>query len=168
MIGLIFLAALGALIAAMIWLSGLITRRLPLSNRWKTFLRIVIVVGAFPLMLIDEIIGKYQFEALCKANGVESANISAAAGMRVKVKYGGRMLIDGTVMPIREGDVMFFAENSGTQLFKYKNYYARGGWIMRYTPVNMGYPQPMLFDGNGCGFRVRDRLFSEYKIVVIN
>lgn len=53
------------------------------------------------LPFVDEIIGKFQFEALCKANGIESADVSRARGKRVKVEYGERTFVEGAIMPIK-------------------------------------------------------------------
>jgi len=120
------------------------------------------------LPFIDEIIGKYQFEALCRANGIESADVSRARGKRVKVEYSERGLLSGTVMPIKVDDVVLKDAESGQVLALYKDYYAFGGWLMRYTPLGMGSEHPMLFSGNGCGLAVKKNVFYVNRISQIN
>lgn len=167
MAGLILLMALVVLIALLIWLSGLLTRWLPLSENWKALVRVLVVVAAFPLMVADELIGQYQFDSLCSANGVESADVSRAQGKKVMVEYGERKLIAGTIMPIKQSDVIFNDANSGEILIRYKNYYAMGGWIMRYTPLGMGNPGPMLFGGSTCDVRVEQAIFKANSITLV-
>ena len=167
MIGLTFFATLIAFVALLIWLSGLLTRKMRPGVR-KVLLRAVMVVGVFPLMVADEIIGKYQFEALCKTCGVESMDLSAAKGKHVKVEYGERNFVKWTAVPIRESNVNVYSAENNDLLFKYKDYYANGGWIMRYTPISLGYPSPMLFDGNGCGFPLKRQIFRDNNIEQIN
>jgi hypothetical protein len=167
MAGLILLAAIIALITLLIWFSGVMTRWLRLPARWKVALRMLIVMSAFPLMLLDEIIGKYQFEALCKANGIESIDVSSAKGMRVKIKYGPRSYINGISIPTKESTAFFYSAND-VLLFKHKDYYAGGGWLMRYTPISMGASHPMLFDGNGCGLHLKRQIFLKNDIVQVN
>ncbi|MDA8447275.1 hypothetical protein [Paracidovorax valerianellae] len=48
---------------------------------------------------VDEVLGKYQFEALCNANGIESADVSKAQGKRVALEVGIGRPLDGTIMP---------------------------------------------------------------------
>lgn len=119
------------------------------------------------LPFADEVIGKYQFESLCKANGIESADVSKASGKKVKVEYGERRPLVGTIMPIKEGDVLFKDADSGEVLIKHKNYYALGGWLMRYTWLSMGSSQTMLFHGNGCDQRPTSAIFQRNSITFL-
>lgn len=169
MAGLILLVALIVLIALLVWLSGLLTRWLPLSDNWKALLRMLIVLGAFPMMIADEIIGKYQFEALCKANGVESADVSKARGKRVILETGAQSLVQGVIMPGIVKDLFYKDADSNEVLIHHKDYFAFGGWLMRYTPLSMGSQHPMLFSG-GCftNYVKRDAIFSQHHIFLIN
>lgn len=166
MSGLILLAVVIPLVWGLVWLATSVASKVekPLLRatiKWSVLLVLL------TLPFIDEIIGKYQFEALCRTNGIESADVSRARGKRVKVAYGERKFVDGTVMPIKESDVRFKDADTGEVLIQHKNYYALGGWLMRYTPLSMGSPQPM-FPGNGCGFMQRDQIFKTNQISQIN
>lgn len=168
MAGLIFLAALAALVALLVWLSGLLTRGLRGSQDRRFMVRVLIVLGAFPLMLADEIIGKYQFEELCKINGIMNADVSLARGKRVNGEHGESRFISGTIMPIEESDVTFRDVENNELLIRYKNYYAFGGWLMRYTPLSMGSSHSMLFSGNGCNPSDKQKIFDANQISQIN
>ena len=47
-------------------------------------------------------------------------------------------------------------------------YDSGGGWLMRYTWFGMSLSGPMLFNGNGCGFVLRDRIFKAAQISEVN
>ena len=169
MAGLILLAALAVLIALLIWLSGLVTKRLPIPAGWKVLLRVVIVVGAFPLTVADEIIGKQQFENLCRVNGIERADLSIARGKRVVSEYGVRKSVQRTVLPIWEFDVLFRNVENNEVLIRYKNYHAMGGWLTRNTPLSMGGARPILFAGScTVDYAIRDAIFRQNNVLLVN
>jgi len=146
MIGLIALAVLIAFVAFLIWVSGLLTRRMQPGN-WKTLLRVAIVIGVFPLMVVDEIIGKYQFEALClKENGIESVDVSKARGKRVKFEVGEPRLLKWKMVPMDERDWLYKDADTSEILIHLKKYGADGGWLVKYNPMCWGCSGPMLYN----------------------
>lgn len=169
MTGLIFLAAFAALIVLLIWLGGLLTRWLPISSNWKASLRVLIVVGVFPLMVVDEIIGKQQFEVLCEANGIESADVSKARGKRVILEVGEKRMIHAGIIPGAVEEWHYRDADDGAILIAHRNYHAFGGWLMRHTPLSMGWPRPMLFPVScSIDYVARDAIFSNNNITLIN
>lgn len=126
----------------------------------QVFIKVVAFIFLITLPFIDEIFGKYQFEALCKKNGIESADVSKARGKNLKVEYGGRLLVHGTILPIEESDVWFRDADTGDVLIKHKNYYAEGGWLMRNTWLSLGSNHPMLFSGSTCDLRIEQEVFK--------
>ena len=120
-------------LAMSLWFSGLIP-----NPRWRKAFMMVMALIFFASPFVDEVIGKYQFEALCKANGIESADVSKARGKRVKAIYSERRLIERSIVPINVSDHVFQDVDSGEVLIQSKDYYAMGGWFMRYTPVREG------------------------------
>lgn len=168
MTGLILFAILVVLVTFLILLSIVVTKPLSISTGWKALICLVIVVGAFPLMLIDEIIAKYQIEALCKANGIESVDVSKARGKRVKLEVEDRRLI-GVMTPGSESDWIYRDEKTNEILFQYKTYYSYGGWIIRMKFLGIERSGPMIFSG-GCftNYMVRDSIFAKNSITLIN
>ncbi|GBU15304.1 hypothetical protein AwPolaro_06820 [Polaromonas sp.] len=79
-----------------------------------------------------------------------------------------RTYIKGTIMPIEVSNDTFRDADSGEVLIQSKNYFAKGGWLMRYTPLSMNSPDAMLFDGNGCGWIKEWKILSNNQIVQIN
>jgi hypothetical protein len=127
---------------------------------------ILVLLCALPF--VDEVIGRRQFESLCRVNGIESVDLSKARGKKVRVNYGERTALSGTALPIKESWVVFNDASTGEAVIRYKNYYAGGGLLMRYTWLSMGSDHPMLFGGNGCGFVMRDNGFRANQISVVN
>ena len=167
MAGLIFLAAVVAFLLFCIWLSKTIGNLVP-NAAWRGAVKVGIFLALLAAPFVDEVIGKYQFEALCKANGIERADVSKGQGRRVKLQVGVRSLLDGTVMPISVEDWTYTDINTGGVLFRHKDYYATGGWLMRYTPISMGSDHPMLFRGNGCSLVLWQQLLNAAQVTVIN
>lgn len=137
------------------------------NPKWKKPAMVSVALVLIAAPFVDEVIGRHQFEALCKANGIESADISKARGRQVKVEYGERQLIGRTIMPIKESDVIFRDADSKEILIRHKNYYAMGGWLMRLTPLSMGSPQPMTFGGSTCDVRVEQEIFKANSITFL-
>lgn len=151
MIGLLFLAVFVAFIYALIWISEFITRQLPVYGGWEILLRTVMVIGVFPLMLIDEIIGKYQFESLCEKNGIQQKNINSIKGKHLTVKISGPDIISKAI-PMYEYTISIIDAKTNHIATEFKDYIARGGWMMRHTFLSLGGTGPMLFDGATCNW----------------
>ena len=152
MSGLILLAAVVVSVWLCVWLSKTIGNWVP-NVAWRSTVKVGVFLALLAAPFVDELIGMYQFNVLCKANGIEGADVSKARGKRVKVEYGERKFLAGTIMPIKVSDVLFRDADTSEVLIQHKNYYAMGGWLMRYTPLSMGSQHPMLFSGNGCDQR---------------
>lgn len=166
MIGLLFLAT----VAVWLWLCAWVAQKSgdSIKNRgWRVAAKLMIFLAAASLPLVDEAIGQMQFANLCRLNGIESVSISRARGKKVKVEYGARKLLKGTIVPIKESDVIFRSVDNGEPVIRHKNYYAQGGWVMRYTWIGMGSSEPMLFGGSGCDVRREQKIFQANDIVFV-
>lgn len=168
MIGLMLLTAIAVCFVSILWLSntlGNLVKNTALRRVSKVIIFLILLASPF----VDEVIGKYQFESLCKANGIESADVSKAVGKKVKVEYGELIDLKGKIMPMKVQNIQFFDTENGERLINYKNYQADGGWLMRYTPLNMGSKHPMLFSG-ACyvDYVKRDAIFSKNNITLIH
>lgn len=138
------------------------------SRRWRWIVGPMLFTAMFVLPVVDEIVGRSQFERLCRTNGIESADLSKNGGKKVNVEYGERSLVEGTVLPVERSAVLYRHVDTGVLLFQHWNYYSKGGWLMRHTPIGMGASHPMFFSGNGCGFALRDRVLATNQITIVN
>lgn len=167
MSGIILLAALALCLWGCIWLANQLGNLAP-TPKWRTAVKVGIFIALLVSPFVDEVIGKHQFEALCKANGIEGADVSKARGKRVRSEYASAGLVRGTIIPISVDVITYRDADSGEVLMQYKNFYAFGGWLMRYTPLSMGSHHAMLFPGNGCSFSATQRVRNAAQITVIN
>jgi len=168
MAGLIFLAAVVAFLLFCIWLSKTIGNLVP-NAAWRGAVKVGIFLALLAAPFVDEVIGKYQFEALCKANGIERADVSKAQGKRVRLEVGEPLPLYGTIMPGVIKEWLYKDAERNEIVIHHKGYSASGGWLMRYTPVSMGAHHPMLFPG-GCpiDYLDRDTIFSKNSITLVN
>lgn len=167
MIGLLVLGAVAIWLWACMWLARKVSNVI-VKPKWRTAVRLIALLALLSVPFVDEIIGKHEFETLCKENGIESVDVSKARGKSVKVEYEERELLTDTVMPIYETDVLFKDAYSGEILIKYKIYDAEGGWLMRHTWLNMGSSHPMLFPSGCNDFAARKEIFKKNDIQQLN
>ena len=165
MIGLLFLGTVVVWLSVCVWMAqklGNVVTKPP----WRIPVSLIGFILLLSLPFVDEVIGKRQFETLCRTNGVESADVSKARGKKVKVEFGERMLLEGMILPIREANVLFGDAESGEVLIRHKNYYADGGWLMRNTWLSMGSSHPILF-GGFCNRRIEQEIFKTNSITFL-
>jgi hypothetical protein len=137
------------------------------KRSWHRPATLVILLGLLAIPFVDEVIGQRQFESLCRAHGIESADVSKARGRKVKVEYGQRAPIAGTIVPIKVEEVVFRDADTGEALIRHKNYVAGGGWVMRYTWLSLGSSSPMLYGGSTCDVRKRQEIFRANSITLL-
>lgn len=139
------------------------------NPRWKTPVMLGLTVLLISAPFVDEVIGKYQFEALCKANGIESADVSRARGRRVRIHfdYEQDRSVPWQVLPTTETELRIKDEVTDDVLAQYKDYRTKGGWLMRYTPLSMGSPQSMLFGGSTCDWSATMKVMQQNEMTWI-
>jgi len=146
MIGLYFFFLLIVWICLAGWLSTRITRKLPDSPR-RYFIRLVLFAVLLPLPLIDEIIGKWQFERLCQ----ENSTVYIAPDAKGRTVYLADMLSDevvkGALVPIRTQKWQHVDATTGEIIVSYNNLQARGGWFIRTFFGGLA-TRPLLFKGS--------------------
>ncbi|MFE8643838.1 hypothetical protein ACFX58_01975 [Sphingomonas sp. NCPPB 2930] len=168
MSGLVLLAALALYLWGCAWLAKNLSNLVP-NPAWRGVVKAGVFLALLAFPFVDEVIGKYQFEALCKANGIERADVFKARGKRVKLELGTGHPTSGTIMPGTINEHVYRDADSGEVVIRYKDYFAYGGWLMRHTPLSIGSRHPMLFSG-GCvdNYVVRDAIFTRENISLEN
>jgi hypothetical protein len=139
------------------------------NPKWKGPVEVMVALLLTASPFVDELIGWYQFNALCKANGIESADISKATGRHVRLEVGKRNSLKGLITPGAVEDWYYRDAENNEVLIQHKGYYVFGGWVMRYTPLNMGSRHPMLFSGTCFSDYVsRNQIFAKHGIILVN
>lgn len=150
MSGLLFLGVIG-LLAYLAWrLSGLIVRRV--SNRWQAKgLQIVLTVFLMSLLVVDELIGGYQFRQLCKQNAVLKIDPEKAKGRTVKVARATKQsnLLANTAVPIYTTGGSLVDVQTGEEIVTTAWNSAEGGWLIRTLGIS-GSNTPLVIRPSTC------------------
>lgn len=166
MSGLILLFALGICF----WLGGMLVRwvgQMVPNPKWQGPAKTTVALALIASPFVDEVIGMYQFNALCKANGIESADVSRAVGKSVVRDPTKFERIQWEIMPMKYSRKIYRDADTGEVLIEFNDYYASGGWVMRYLFGFSG-GDPMFFDGNTCGVNQVTEVFLRNKISRVN
>ena len=162
MIGLFFL------FLCLLWLliAGLLTRfifRLLPEKFWRIPVSVLIFATLIPLPLIDEIIGKEEFERLCKEN----------LSIRITPNAKGRTVYFAKTQEYQTGTWLRFtltpwefldAENDQV-VVKYVTVQASGGWLShQFTESKV----PLFFGKHYCAPERRPASIEAFKAIGIN
>ena len=86
-------------------------------------------VFILPLLLIDEIVGKFQFEELCRENS-EVYIAPDAKGLTVYLAETPVEIVKGGWVDIELQPWLYIDSKSNTVVVDYKSFTARGGWFV--------------------------------------
>jgi len=111
-----------------------------------TFLAIVIII---PLPVADEIIGGFQFRALCKAETQIKYDKDKLSNKTVRSQITDEAKLENMVIPVMSYTQTFTEINTNESLLSYKVFDADGGWLSRAIHFNYVH-QPYTFSGH-CG-----------------
>jgi len=139
---LLFIASCWIGIAALLsrWIASRI--RSP-GVRWLVTL--VAFAGLLPLPLIDEIVGKYQFEQLCRENATIHVDRTKAVGKTVYLAQKPSVDAKGTWLRIVIQPYVFVDAETGAPVVSYNILTAVGG---RFIPSLSEGRVPLLFKGS--------------------
>lgn len=90
------------------------------------------VVLMLVLPLADEIVGAYQFKALCRENAVLKIDAERIKGKTVRLVINpSNETVPGTALRILHTRYSFFDPTSNAVLGKFDAYGVKGGWLIR-------------------------------------
>ncbi len=160
---------------AVIWLvvalviSIVVFRILPKPKRlWRIPFALILFFVLIPLPLIDEIVGKRQFERLCKDNSTIQVDRAKAAGRTVYLAQTSDVDIKGTWVRIVLQPRRFVDATTGEIVVSFNDLIAVGGRFIQMLGISEG-SVPLTFKG-WCqpGDRnTLENLFKELKITLI-
>lgn len=145
MTGLFLLLVIGIWIAFISWLVPKIIQKIP-SKVVRGVVGTVLFLFFLVLPLIDEIIGGFQFRALCKEGAVmnvdeEKAINKIVISQRAKTTYPA-----GYFLPIRKQYWSYIDPDSKEVLVSWNEYRANGGIFIRTLGISET-DSPLIFDG---------------------
>ncbi len=131
MTGLALLLVVGLWWWASLTLSRIVVRKLP-AKPWRRLVGYVVFGLLFALPVADEIVGGFQFRALCKKNAVFHVGVEHPEGRITKFSANSPgEFVHGTFIKIYDAAIEYKDVQSGEVVVKFHSYTAEGGWLIR-------------------------------------
>lgn len=166
MTGLFLIAVAIAWLAAVVVLTRWVTRRFrSTASKFVSGLVVFPVLLAAPLT--DELIGKRQFDLLCKKYAVVVIDEQHAMNRRVvtTIRQEDRFA-QGTAVRIRIDPYTYRDTETNQVLVSYHTLHAEGGWLIRVLGISET-NGPLLFH-SGCAPDDRYAFKKKFNITVVN
>jgi hypothetical protein len=160
------------IVLAVAWLIAvlLITRRATwhFSSRAA---KVAISLVLFPALLVaplaDELIGKWQFESLCKQYAVVEIDEQHASNRRVlSTLRKDDQFAEGTVVPIRIDPWIYRDAETGQVVVRYNTLHAEGGLLIHSLGISES-NSPLVFR-SGCGPENERAFIKKFNMQIIN
>ena len=145
MTGLLLLGVAGAWLVIALFIAIFIFRTLP-KRPWRILLALIVFLALIPLPLIDEIVGKGQFEQLCKENSTIQVDRVRAVGKTVYFVPQPDVEIKGTWVRVVLKPVRFVDATTGETVVSYNELIAVGGRFIQALGISEG-GMPLTFRG---------------------
>lgn len=121
-------------------------KRLP-ERTWRFPVVAILFLALVPLPLIDEILGKKQFEQLCRENATIQVDRSTAAGRTVYLAEVPFLEATGTWIRVVVRPWRYVDAKTGETVVSYNTVQASGGRFVHALPLSEG-RVPLLFRGS--------------------
>jgi hypothetical protein len=142
----IYLLVVGATwLSFVLWLSLSASRKL-IGGFWRMPIATVIAVSLLPLPILDEIIGRRQFEQLCKRYAYIELDRTSAVGRTVFFHSQPDVEADGAWLRIVLQPRRFDDAATGEPVVRYTTLVATGGRFMNVLGISEG-GLPLTFRG---------------------
>ncbi|MDL2336354.1 MAG: hypothetical protein QFE16_00785 [Pseudomonadota bacterium] len=134
-------------------------------------MKVVSCLVLFPVLLVlplaDELVGKQQFDSLCKKYAVQVIDEKHAMNRRVVfVLPEHDQFVEGTALQIRIDPNVYRDAETNQVLVSYYTLHAKGGWFIRTLGISET-NAPLLFE-SGCAPEEQDAFKKKFNITVIN
>jgi len=157
---------------AIVWVAAVVV-----ITRWTTRLfrpvamKVVSALVVFPALLLaplaDELIGGWQFEALCKRYATQTIDEEHAKNGRVFYeRRTADRFAEGTFVRIRIDPVVYREVDTNRVVVSYHSLHANGGWLIRTLGISET-NAPLLFR-SACAPPNEDEFKKKFNITVIN
>jgi hypothetical protein len=161
MTGLLLLVVGVLWLVAAISITGFVVWKIP-GRGWRLAVAVVVFPALVVLPLADEIIGGWQFNALCEEKTAIRVDETRAAGRRVFLLSEAPITVPGVLVPVTEQPFRFADVDTKEILISYSLLRAKGGWLMRTLGVSET-DSPITFR-RSCGPPDPSTIFSDLNI----
>ena len=145
MTGLLLLTVFVCWILSLGWFIKIIGTLLP-TSKWNKFVKLLVFSLLLPLPLIDEIIAKPKFEALCRDKAVITVDANKAKGHTVYLMPTRLEDVRGLPIPIQVQRWLYADVQSREVLVSSNSFQATGGWLIRLLGISET-NAPLTFNG---------------------
>lgn len=162
MAGLLSIAVVVAWFLAARWLAKKLTSRLKVGLL-RTVLMSVAVLVLMVLPVADEIIGGFQFRALCKEHAVLKVNEEKIKGKTIRVVIDpSNRDVDNAAVRIYYSRFSYRDTTSNEELATYSRYVAVSGWLLRTITMSESFP-PLTIHPSACNLSDQGNLAKKYE-----
>jgi hypothetical protein len=141
-----------------------------LKPAWVRALSTLLLMAVLiPLPVVDEIIGGWQFKALCEKNDIKEVELVRAKGRTLSSKSIGPEKIEGTLLNITAIKRSFQDPATSEKIVEFVDYTAEGGWLIRSLGISET-KSPLIFEktcGLPRGHNSMQELLNAYQIKFI-
>lgn len=168
MAGLIFIAILVGWFFAVRWLAGLVI--ISIKNRGLRRLFLMLIVPLlFILPVTDEIVGGFQFRALCKENAVVKIDAKKIKSKKIRVVIypsDKEKHVENSAVKIYFSRYSYVDNETGEELASYSRYTAMGGLLIQM--LAMGHEMtPMAIHPSTCQPLNSGNLSSDFNFQLV-
>lgn len=156
----IVLAAIATWCLLAFFVATAITRRMPTTS-WRRPASVLVFALVFFLPVLDEIIGRFQFVAICRENSMIKVRAEQARGRTVHALSAKFEKVGGTVVPVVIRQMRFVDVRTGEVIVSFRQLTAYSGLLAQ----AIGFPGggvPLTFDGS-CSPAARGNLTKLFK-----
>jgi len=135
------------------------------NQRKQKILKFIFVPIVFLLPVSDEIVGQFQFRALCSAQATMKADEEKAAG-KLLIPLGlSKKVLSGYVLRTEEQYWAYKDPDTNEILISWKDFKSNGGWLSNFIGFPDGHP-PYTFDGSCLAVGGLDYVYSNKKFSI--
>lgn len=127
----------------------------------KTSTHIILFILIFIAPVLDEIIGGFQFRAMCTPENMLVYEPEKIMGRTIRPKDTPNYSIDNKIIPMRVTHSQWVDSATGEVLIEHKIFYAKGGWLSRSLGAGISL-------NGSCDSREYYELFEKFNITTEN
>jgi hypothetical protein len=169
MTGLFLLVVVLAWLVAVVFLTNWLMKRVSIKPKpVRAAMAMMMFVVLLPLPVADEIVGGFQYRALCEKNAVLRIDEAKAEGRTVKVVVDpSNEILPGTAITIYHSHLSFFDVRTNEKIAEYDRYVAKGGWFIRMLGISEG-NAPITIGLPGCSPNNSGTFPKQHGLTLIN
>ena len=164
MTGILLLVVVALWLWFCVVLARALLRRLQ-ARPWRLLVVPVVFAASFVAPVVDEILGGFQFRALCERDAVLQIDATNVRGRTVKRTWAESFPAN-TVLRIRRVQYRLVDASTGEELGNYVTLSVWGGWLIRVLGISEG-NAPLLIHPASCDPVRYSRIDEQYGFVLI-